>query len=91
MITNSATIASFAVPAASGAIGSHAQASHATANSPAIAMASVVTIIRVVPAMRRPMRSMFSVSPAISAISVVAMPLTVWSCRAIGSVITLPR
>ena len=30
-------------------------------------------------------------SPAMNAMSVVARPLTIWSCLAIGSEITLPR
>ena len=37
MTTSSAIIASFATPVASGAIGSHGHASHATTNSPTIA------------------------------------------------------
>ncbi len=90
-MTNSVTIASLAMPAASGATGSHAHTIQATANIPSMATAMVVPMNRPVPATRKPSRSKLSVSPAMKAMSAVAMPLTVWSSRAIGSVITLPR
>ncbi len=42
-------IASFAVPVASGAIGSHGHAIHASTASPDIAIASVMTVVRPAP------------------------------------------
>ena len=91
MTTINAIIASLAVPVACGAIGSHGHTIHATRPRPAIAIPSVMIVVRPAPATRRSRRSMFNVRPAMNAISVVAMPFTVWSCRAITSVMTLPR
>ena len=52
---------------------------------------SVAPVIRTMAASRRPMRSRLSVRPAISAMSVVAIPVMTWSWPAIDSVMTLPR
>ena len=76
MTTSSAMIASFSVPIASGAIGSHGHTIHASAARPDIASASVMRVVTPAPATRRSRRSMLSVSPAMNAMSVVAMPVT---------------
>ena len=89
--TISAIIASFAVPDASGAIGSHGHTSQATMPSPAIAIPNVTMVVKPAPATRRSRRSIFRVRPAMNAMRVVAMPFTVRSWRAIDSVMTLPR
>lgn len=54
-----------------------------------MATASVVKVICTMAPMRDPSRSTLSVRPAISAISVVAMPVNTCSCAAIGAVIRL--
>ena len=56
-----------------------------------MATASVVTVMRVIDAKRCPSRSKFSDSPAIRAITVVAIPVMTWSWPAIDSLMTLPR
>jgi hypothetical protein len=76
-IVTSATIATFTRPDASGAIGSHGHSSHATAKSPSMATERIAASMRVTPAMRCAIRSKFKVSPAISAMSEVAIPLMV--------------
>jgi len=62
---------------ASGRFAMHIVASHSSTARPVIASASVTPVICTMAAKRRPIRSMFRVSPAISAISVVAMPVTI--------------
>ena len=49
---------------------------HATADRPSIATPSVAAVMRTIAANRDPRRSMLNVRPAISAISVVAIPVT---------------
>ena len=91
MTTNRAAIASFAMPAASGATGNQGHTIHVTANKPTSAIASMAPVSRTIAARRVPKRSMLSVRPAMSAMSVVAIPLIAWSCLAIGSEMTLAR
>ena len=62
---------------------SHGHAIQANATSPTIATTSVVTVMYAIADSRRPSRSTLSDSPAISAISVVAMPVITWSWPAI--------
>ena len=67
---------------ASGAIGSHGQASQATREQAgAWRRRASSRSSGAMPRTRRPSRSKLSVSPAMSAISVVAMPVITWSCR----------
>ena len=74
--TSNASMTSRWAPTASGAIGNHGQAIHATADRPAMATASVTAVIRAIAASRAARRSTLSVRPAMSAISVVAIPVT---------------
>ncbi len=88
--TSSATMASRAAPVASGATGSQGHAIHRSTARPAMATASVAPVIWTMAMSRLPMRSRLSVSPAMSAMSVVAIPVITWSWPAIDSVMTLP-
>ena len=73
--TSSASIASLRRRWLLGATGSHGHAIQSTTASPAIVKPSVTPVICTMAAKRRPMRSRFRVNPAISAISVVAIPV----------------
>jgi len=91
MMVSSTTIASLPTPEASGAIGSHGQAIHATTTTPAMATRRIVAVSLPMSESRRPSRSRFSVRPAMSAMNAVAIPEMTWSCAAMGCVMTLPR
>ncbi len=75
MTTSKAIMASRWNPTASGAMGNHGHTIHATADRPTMATASVATVMRAIAASRDPRRSTLNVRPAMSAISVVAIPV----------------
>ena len=58
-------------------MGNHGQTIHATIDRPAMATASVAAVMRTIAANRAPRRSMLKLRPAMRAISVVAMPVTI--------------
>jgi hypothetical protein len=72
-------MASLVRPVASGAIGSQGHANQQTIPRPAIVVSNVTAVSRPMAWSCRPSRSTFRVSPAMSAMSVVAMPVTTWS------------
>ena len=74
--TTNASMTSRCNPTASGAIGNHGHTIHAIADRPTIATARVMAVTRTIAAKREPSRSTLNVRPAISAISVVAIPVT---------------
>src|SRR5262245_6994423 len=90
MIVINATVTARAAPVLSGETGSQGQASQTNAATPAITIVSVAPVKRAIEASVVRRRSRLIVNPAISAISVVAIPVTACSCDVIGAVITLP-
>jgi hypothetical protein len=90
MIVSRSTATSRASPVISGATGSHGHASHASSATPSPTTASVAADMRTMSDRRPRSRSRLIASPAISAMSVVAMPPTNCNCDVIEVVMTLP-
>src|SRR6185436_20957557 len=91
MIVSRQTITARVMPLLSGATGSHDQANQAAVPMPMLTTASVTVVNRTIAERLLPSRSRLIVSPAISAMSVVARPVMACSCDAIDAVITLAR
>src|SRR6185503_6289179 len=90
MIVIRATVTARSAPMLSGETGSQGQASQSKAAIPIITTASVAPVNRAIEASVVRRRSRLIVNPAISAMSVVAIPVTACSCDVIGAVMTLP-
>ena len=83
-------IASRAAPVASASTGSQDQASQEPANTISSGTETATAVSRAIGRRRGPRRSTLSVRPAMSAISVVAMPVTTCSWPAIKPVMRFP-